>query len=64
MLRLLVILVSVFALSKVAFADTTKGSAETTPTPATEVSKDAPLQDDTAAEKGMNKKEENKGSKK
>ncbi len=60
MLRLLVILVSVFALSKVAFAvDSVKGSAETT-APATEVSKDAALQDDAA----MNKKEENKGSKK
>jgi len=63
MLRLLVILVSVFALSKVAFATgSAKGSAETVPV--TEVSKDAVLQDDAVAEKGMNKKEENKGSKK
>jgi len=63
MLRLLVILVSVFALSKVAFATgSAKGSAETVP--ATEVSKDAALQDDAAADKSMNKKEENKGSKK
>ncbi len=63
MLRLLVILVGVFALSKVAFATgSAKGSAETAPV--TEVSKDAVLQDDAAAEKGMNKKEENKGSKK
>lgn len=64
MLRLLVILVSVFALSKVAFAvDSVKGSAETT-APVTEVNKDAALQDDAAAEKGMSKKEEGKGSKK
>lgn len=63
MLRLLVILVSVFALSKVAFAaGSVKGSAETAPV--TEVNKDAALQDDVAAEKGMNKKEEGKGSKK
>ena len=57
MLRLLVILVSVFALSKVAFAT---GSAETTPV--TEVSKDAALQDDATAEKELNEK--GKGSKK
>lgn len=63
MLRLLVILVSVFALSKVAFAvDSVKGSAESAPV--TEVSKDAALQDDASAEKGMSKKEEGKGSKK
>lgn len=61
MLRLLVILVSVFALSKVAFATgSAKGSAETTPV--TEVSKDAALQDDATAEKELNEKE--KGSKK
>ena len=61
MLRLLVILVSVFALSKVAFATgSAKGSAETTPV--TEVSKDAALQDDTTAEKELNEK--GKGSKK
>jgi len=61
MLRLLVILVSVFALSKVAFTTgSAKGSAETAPV--TEVSKDAALQDDASAEKGMSK--ENKGSKK
>ncbi len=61
MLRLLVILVSVFALSKVAFAtDSAKGSAETTPV--TEVSKDAALQDDATAEKELNEK--GKGSKK
>ncbi len=61
MLRLLVILVSVFALSKVAFATgSAKGSAETTPV--TEVSKDAALQDDATAEKEMNEK--GKGSKK
>ena len=57
MLRLLVILVSVFALSKVDFAT---GSAETTPV--TEVSKDAALQDDATAEKELNEK--GKGSKK
>ena len=61
MLRLLVILVSVFALSKVAFATgSAKGSAETTPV--TEVSKDAALQDDATAEKELNEK--GKGSKK
>ena len=61
MLRLLVILVSVFALSKVAFAaGSDKGSAETTPV--TEVSKDAALQDDATAEKELNEK--GKGSKK
>lgn len=50
-------------MSKVAFATgSAKGSAETTPV--TEVSKDAALQDDAAAEKEMNKKEEGKGSKK
>jgi hypothetical protein len=55
MLRLLVILVSVFALSKVAFATgSAKGSAETTPV--TEVSKDAALQDDATAEKELNEK--------
>ncbi len=55
MLRLLVILVSVFALSKVAFATgSAKGSAETTPV--TEVSKDAALQDDATAEKEMTEK--------
>jgi hypothetical protein len=60
MLRLLVILVSVFALSKVAFATgSAKGSAETT---VTEVSKDAALQDDATAEKELNEK--GKGSKK
>lgn len=63
MLRLLVILVSVFALSKVAFATgSAKSSVETAPV--TEVNKDAVLQDDAAAEKEMNKKEENKGNKK
>ena len=61
MLWLLVILVSVFALSKVAFATgSAKGSAETTPV--TEVSKDAALQDDATAEKELNEK--GKGSKK
>lgn len=61
MLRLFVILVSVFALSKVAFATgSAKGSAETTPV--TEVSKDAALQDDATAEKELNEK--GKGSKK
>ncbi len=61
MLRLLVILVSVFVLSKVAFATgSAKGSAETTPV--TEVSKDAALQDDATAEKELNEK--GKGSKK
>ena len=61
MLRLLVILVSVFALSKVAFAaGSDKGSAETVPV--TEVSKDAALQDDATAEKELNEK--GKGSKK
>ena len=61
MLRLLVILVSVFALSKVAFATgSAKGSAETTPV--TEVSKDAALKDDATAEKELNEK--GKGSKK
>ena len=61
MLRLLVILVSVFALSKVAFAaGSDKGSAETAPV--TEVSKDAALQDDATAEKELNEK--GKGSKK
>lgn len=61
MLRLLVILVSVFALSKVAFATgSAKGSAETTTV--TEVSKDAALQDDATAEKELNEK--GKGSKK
>ena len=62
MLRLLVILVSVFALSKVAFATgSAKGSAETAPV--TEVSKDsAVMQDEVTADKEMNEK--GKGSKK
>ena len=62
MLRLLVILVSVFALSKVAFAaGSGKGSAETAPV--TEVSKDsAVMQDEVTADKEMNEK--GKGSKK
>ena len=62
MLRLLVILVSVFALSKVAFATgSAKGSAETTPV--TEVSKDAAvMQDEVTADKEINEK--GKGSKK
>ena len=62
MLRLLVILVSVFALSKVAFAaGSDKGSAETAPV--SEVSKDAAvMQDEVTADKEINEK--GKGSKK